>query len=156
MEPPVSSHPADPERKAGEVLALEGSRARVKLRRGEGCAACSCAAFCSPFGKDWMVVSAANPLRAGVGDEVEVVYRAVGRTRAVVLLYLLPLAALLAGAVLGQASAFLGDPDLSAAAGGLAATAACFLLLRRYSRRRLERDPAFFPVIVAILKPAAG
>ncbi len=148
--------PAAP-RKHGEVLALEdGGRARVKLRREGECAACSCAALCSPFGRDWMVLSADNPLHARIGDEVEVAYRTAGKTRAVVLLYLLPLAALLAGALLGQASAFLRDPDLSAAAGGLTATAACFLLLRRYSRRRLEANPVFRPVIVDVLKSAAG
>ncbi|MEJ5357294.1 MAG: SoxR reducing system RseC family protein [Desulfobacterales bacterium] len=143
-------------RKQGEVIALEGAGARVKIRRGGECAACSCAALCSPFGRDWMVLSAENPLRAGVGDEVEISYRAAGRTRAVALLYLLPLGALLAGAVLGQASAFLRDPDLSAAVGGLTATGACFLLLRLYSRRRLESNPALRPVIVGILKTAAG
>ncbi len=155
MDTPTSGIDPDGRRKAGEVLALEGESARVRLRREGQCAACSCAALCSPFGTEWMIVSAANPLRAGVGDEVEVAYRTAGRRRAVVLLYLLPLLALLAGAVLGQESAFLGDPDVSAVAGGLAGTAACFLLLRCYSRRRLERNPAWVPVIVRILRPAA-
>lgn len=157
MDSPSSEVFPAAQRKRGEVLALEErGRARVKLRREGECAACSCAALCSPFGRDWMMLSAENPLRAEVGDEVEISYRAVGKTRAVVLLYLLPLAALVAGAVLGQASAFLGDPDLSAALGGLTATGVCFLLLRRYSRRRLESNPALRPVISGILKPAAG
>lgn len=135
----------------GEVIADHGRSARVKMRRGSQCAACSCAGICSPFGKEWMVVTAQNPLRAAAGQRVRVTYRAEGEAKASAILYLIPVLALVLGAALGPVIVPIRNTDAAAAGVGLLFLAISFWLIRIYAARTYGRDPSYEPVISEVM-----
>lgn len=135
----------------GEVLSIEGRSARVKMKRSSRCASCSCAGLCSPFGKEWMLITADNPIGATAGQTVRITYRVEGEAKASFILYIVPVLALLTGALLGAAIGLFENPDLSAIAVGLAFLIVSFGLIRMYAARRYGRDPSYHPVISEVL-----
>ncbi len=134
----------------GEVLSIEGRTARVKMKRSSRCASCSCAGLCSPFGKEWMVVTAENPAGATAGQMVYITYRVEGEAKASFILYIVPVLALLLGASLGAFIGFFDNADLSAVAVGLAFVLISFGLIRAYAARKYGRDPSYHPVIAEV------
>lgn len=135
----------------GEVIADHGRTARVRMRRGSQCASCSCAGICSPFGKEWMEVTAQNPLRATAGQRVRITYRVEGEARASVILYLIPVFALVLGAALGPFIVPVQNRDVSAVGLGLLFLAISFWLIRIYAARTYGRDPSYEPVISEVM-----
>lgn len=130
----------------------------VETRRRSACGACSASAGCgtATLAKVWgerrtrVRVISAWPLRPG--DTVIVGLAEGALLRGSLLVYLLPLALLLAGALLGQA-AFVGageEPVILAGAVGLGLG---FLAARAVSRR-LQSDIRFQPVVVRRLDAA--
>ncbi len=135
----------------GEIVSVAGRTARVKMTRSRQCSSCSCAGFCSPFGKDWMVVTADNPLGATVGQKVRVTYQVEGEVKASFILYIIPVIALLLGAVIGTSIDLFNTKDFSAVAGGLSFVAISFLLIRKYAAWRYGRKRSYYPRITDVL-----
>lgn len=106
------------------VVRIDGQYAMVQANHGNGCGQCNgkgCGTgklsqlFCSKprqFQVD-------NPINAGIGDEVIVSVADGAVLRGIWLVYLLPLALLVAGALLGSIYADLDQRDGYAAAGAL-------------------------------------
>jgi sigma-E factor negative regulatory protein RseC len=138
----------------GDVIEVRANQAAVQIRRqrSERCAGCTA---CRALGEQGLVLWIETPdLR--VGDRVTVDVPLVDPWRALLLVFGIPLAAVVAGIVVGSQwpwlQAALGLTADSAglalgALGGLAAFAAAWLADRRFSRRHCPR-------IVEIHRPA--
>jgi len=136
----------------GEVIhLLPGHRAKVKIPMGPACESCSNRDLCEPFGRDYMVVEATNGPRARPGQVVQVTFTAEKSSKALLLLYILPLAALLLGAALGHQLAFFGAQNLSSAALSLCFVALTFVGLRISTRRKYANRPETQPRISRIV-----
>jgi positive regulator of sigma E activity len=139
----------------GRVLSTQPGKAVVRIPRSKECAGChGCSMIDAEQG---MVAEVENPLGASPGDEVRIETRGVeGKLKAALLLFGLPMAMLLAGAIasqplfraLGLAAAAEGLGVLA----GLVLMAAAFALLH-YARKRKGRQPVRSR-IVEILGPS--
>lgn len=99
--------------------------------QGKGCGTAKLAGLFCSSPRQFL---ADNPISAVVGDEVIVAVEEGTIMRGVALVYLVPLALLIAGALLGVSMAGQdGQQDIHAAAGALAGLVGGFLLVRRLS-----------------------
>lgn len=95
-------------RELGEVVALVPGGVLVETQRASGCASCSSQKGCGVrvlqgvFGGRRHRVTAQTALPLRIGDRVELVLPASALVQAALLMYLLPLVALVVGAVIGQ------------------------------------------------------
>lgn len=135
----------------GEVVSLQGRTAHVKIKRSSQCASCACAGLCSPFGKEWMTVAADNTLGAAAGQKVRITYRVEGEVKASFILYIIPVMALLLGAVIGNSIDPFNNTDLSAVLTGLSFVAMSFLLIRKYAAWKYGRKRSYRPSISEVL-----
>ena len=135
----------------------------VETQRRSACSACATSEGCSTamLAKAWgdrtARVRAISTLPLQVGDQVIVGLAEGALLRGSLLVYLLPLAMLLAGALLGQA-AFAGVGDKPVILSGAAGLGLGFLVARRWSRR-WQDDIRFQPVVLrrlAVAPIAAG
>jgi sigma-E factor negative regulatory protein RseC len=123
------------------VIRLEGAEAIVEARQGGSCGQCSQEKTC---GKAAQLFSSAprsfrvrNDMNARVGEEVQISMADGVLLRSAVVMYLLPLALLLAGGMLGSHWAgAAGHDDAYAATGALLGLAAGFALARLIARRQ--------------------
>lgn len=135
---------------SGRVVALEGRYAWVEAERAGGCGQCNARGSCGSgvlarvLGRRRVRLRALNRADAAVGDRVNVGIDEGVLLRGALLLYGLPLVAMLAGAVTGLA--LWGEP--ASVAGGLTGLAAAFLYLRRRSHRAVGRS---LPVVLSRL-----
>ncbi len=137
----------------GEVVGLlPESRARVKIPRRSTCQGCSHRSFCDPFGSEHMVVEARNRAQARVGQRVEVSFGREKQSKAILILYIIPLVALILGAAAGNALDPFNNQDASSAVLSILCVALSFVGIRVYSTKRSESHPDQQPVITAILK----
>lgn len=136
----------------GEIVSVEGRTARVKMVRSSQCSSCSCAGFCNPFGKEWMLVTADNALGAAAGQKVRVTYRVEGEVKASFILYIIPVLALLLGALIGTFFDPFNHTDLSAVAVGLSFVAISFLLIKKYAAWKYGRKRSYRPSISEVMK----
>ena len=135
----------------GEILSVADRTAQVKLKRNTQCSSCSCAGFCNPFGKEWMVVTADNALGAAAGQKVRVTYRVEGEVKASFILYIIPVLALLLGALIGTFFDPFNHTDLSAVAVGLSFVVISFLLIKTYAAWKYGRKRSYRPSISEVL-----
>jgi sigma-E factor negative regulatory protein RseC len=135
----------------GEVVSLQGRTAQVKKKRSSQCSSCSCAGLCSPFGKDWMMVTARNDLGAAIGQTVRISYHVEGEVKASFILYIIPLLALLVGAGVGTSIKLFNNPDFSAVIVGLSCMAISFVLIKKYAAWKYGREKTYHPVITEIV-----
>ncbi len=122
------------------VLSLHGGEAEIAPVGGNGCGHCAsgkgCGSsklsqlFCSSQPRTFRV---ANQAHAQVGDEVAVGLPDGILLRNSVLMYLLPLALMLVGALLGS-SIGIGMQDAAALLGSVVGLAAGFLVVRRVTQ----------------------
>ncbi len=117
----------------GRVVEVQEGRARIETRRSAGCGQCSARGACASLGggRD-ATVWVEDPIGTHPGESVIIAVPEGTVVRASFLVYLVPVLALVAGAVLGQAlSRRWGlSPDLGAAAVGIGAMVLAFLLAR--------------------------
>ncbi|MCF8030764.1 MAG: SoxR reducing system RseC family protein [Desulfohalobiaceae bacterium] len=140
------------EAETGEVIhLLPGNKVKVKIPMGVSCGSCGNRDLCEPFGRDYMVVEATNRLRARPGQVVQVSFTSEKSSKALLILYLLPLAALLLGAALGHQLALFGAQNLSSAVLGLGFVALTFAAIRSYTRRSYAAHPEKQPRISKIV-----
>ena len=105
---------------------------------------------------DQLESHATNPVEAEVGDVVKIALPQKGLFKGAALMYLLPLAALIVGTVLGLWLGGLGGwAGAGSVLGGLVGLALGFGAVKGAGRsRRLNRE--LTPVITEILKPSEG
>ena len=139
----------------GSIVELKGKHIAVVLcKKSSFCKHCAAMETCQ-MGADnkSMLVEAHNVIGAGVGDKVKLVTSSKSFLQSSFLLYIVPLIALLAGAILGfgvgQHLKNGPDPNLLAAIIGTAFLAGSFLIIRVGSRA-IPREN-FMPRITEII-----
>ncbi len=136
----------------GRIIELSDGKAKVSLPRKVGCAGCGKCAFAAGGGS--MVLEAENEAGAHLGDEVEVNVPSRDPLQAALLVFGLPLAALLFGAIGGYRlfQSFGADPNFGAILIGSALLVAVFLWVRSRERKRSETSGGKVAVIRVIPK----
>ncbi len=136
----------------GKVIeVISFNKAKIQVRRGKQCVGCSQRSLCYPFGSDYMIIEASNPLNARVGDNVEVLFEVVTRNQAIGILYLIPLVFFIIGSVAGNYLNPLHNKDLSGSLGGIFFLIISFLLIYFYNRGLVRKKPALQPRIIRII-----
>ncbi len=142
-------------RECGEIVAVEGERAQVKVVRGDKCGDCR---VCQAFGEGGGIMEARNRIGAAVGDLVEVEVNpkvVVGHS---FLLFIVPLVFLIAGYLVGHALAWpaILGPEARGIVGAFFFLTASFLLLRVYDRRYARRQQETAEVVAFAMPPSHG
>lgn len=143
----------------GIILETREGRALVSSSRRGVCAECSDKASCSfenAMGRSEPdEVEVFNPVGARPGDHVE--FDLPGRTelKLSLLIWAVPVAGLIAGAVLGHGlyNSFAADPDSATFVGALAGLAVSIAPVIVYDRRA-RRDPRLVPSIIRTVDPS--
>jgi sigma-E factor negative regulatory protein RseC len=137
----------------GVVISTHGPIAKVAVQRKSVCDQCT-AGTCH-LTEGGAELEALNTARAKEGQKVKVVLKPYSYLKGSLIVYGLPLLALIAGAVAGKellADSFKGlDPDLVSAIFAFGAFALSFLVVFLWSRRA-EKKTEFKPVIEEILE----
>lgn len=137
----------------GTVIKVEGITARVKVQKRGSCEGCAATGVCDPS-EGGMEIEALNPVHAKVGQTVKVSIAASSYLKGTMLIYGLPVMALVAGAITGKVIGeehFKGfDSDAVAALLGFSAFALTFLFARNWSKKA-ERRKEYKPVIEEII-----
>lgn len=133
----------------GIVTRVDGEVAEVRTVKSEACAACSAKGFCHDGGRE-MTVSVLNPVKARPGDRVRLEIATGAFVKVMFLLYIIPILALLAGALVGLAL----SGDKAAALGALVGFALAVAFVR-VKGRRMGGTAAYQPRIVRILQRCA-
>jgi sigma-E factor negative regulatory protein RseC len=141
----------------GVVQKIVGQIAVVKLQRSSSCDTCEARGSCHAQGGKEMIVEVQNELHAKEGDSVEVSMPTGSVAKMALVVYLGPVAALIAGAFAGDAlgKSFHLDSPLAPVVGGLVLLAACLLALKGYDRFARSR-PEYHPHMTRILATGSG
>ncbi len=138
----------------GVVVALKGRMAQVRTLQQDACTGCSAKGACHSMGggKERQVM-ALNEAQASTGDQVVLAIPRQGVVGASFLVYLMPVLALIAGALLGQR---LGPgwglgPEGGAIIGAGVLFAAAWLTLR-FIDRAMGRKSAFQVRVLKVLR----
>ncbi|NIS63146.1 MAG: hypothetical protein GTO13_21370 [Proteobacteria bacterium] len=139
----------------GVVLKVEGELAVVKTQRSSMCEGCHSGGFCKALGGDSdMEVAARNEAGAKVGDEVRVTIASKTFLTASFLVYMVPVTALILGALLGATlgpSLYPGaNSDLLSVILGLIFFSLSFFLMRIWAKG-IKGGRQYCPVISEIL-----
>lgn len=137
------------------VTGCDGEFAEVAPQSQAGCGSCgsrsACAAgsLASLFGKKPIVLRALNPIGASPGERVVVGLEAEMLSRGALAAYILPVATLIGGAMVGEGGGqWLGlATEPFAVVGGLLGLLGGLAWLGRFSRR-VARDPRYQAVIL--------
>ena len=140
----------------GKVEEINENTALVRIQKRSACAHCGSKDSCSISKRD-ALIEVPNDLDAGLGDQVEITVPEGTLLRLSALVYLLPVVALLIGAILGTelSGKFGWDSGISSIAGGGILIAAVFGGLIIYDRTRKARDK-HSPQMTRILVNAAS
>lgn len=135
-------------RQTGTVIELKGKKAVVRFLRSDACGHCNA---CFHLGGNEADIDIENTLGAQMGDTVGIDMHAKSVLKASLILYGVPLVALLVGAFIGS---FRGD--LYAALGGVLFAVGAFFILRAFEPK-FSRMTEFKPRMVEILaEPQQG
>ena len=85
----------------GVIEKIFEEKARVRVQKSSACASCGSRDSCHVMGDSEMMIEVANELHAGVGDYVELSVPTGSLLKLSLLVYLLPVVALIVGAYLG-------------------------------------------------------
>jgi sigma-E factor negative regulatory protein RseC len=136
------------------VVEAEGEYAWVETERRSSCSSCSAkgcgtGALSKILGRRSPQLKVLNPIDAKAGDEVVLGIREQALLKGSLAVYIVPLLAMLAGALLGDALApqWESEPETLSMLFGLLGLVAGFLWLRRYNRT-LSTDQRFMAVIL--------
>ncbi|MDY6836930.1 MAG: SoxR reducing system RseC family protein [Thermodesulfobacteriota bacterium] len=143
--------------RTGVVTAVHGKIALVVTKQEPECESCSAKESCSTLGGSGSnrEVRARNTARAQVGDVVKISIQGSAFLKATFLVYMVPILALIAGAVLGYfLSKFLeGNKDLFVGIFGGLGLVGSFLWVRRKGKR-LSPTSEYLPEIISRQSPA--
>ena len=139
-------------RQTGKVIELNGKKAIVRFQRSDACGHCNA---CFHLGSNEADIDIENSLNAKAGDVVGIELHGKSVFKASLIVYGVPLIALLIGAFIGSAAG-----DIYAALAGLLFAAGAFFLLRALEPR-FSRMTEFKPRMVEIIEqpeiqPAEG
>lgn len=138
----------------GVVIELKGNQAKVQMKENPACGSCpghsACHAIGSMFGKRVMVMEALNQEEAQVGQQVVVSFKSEQLPKASLIMFIIPVIGLLAGAILGYHLNVGGNRDLSAVIFSILVVTATFMGIRRYCKK-YERDPSYRPTIIQVI-----
>ena len=127
----------------GEVTALHGNRATVKIQTGKGCGRCR---LCTPISDTEMIVEASFSRQVHIGDRVVLGFRPGVIVQSAFILYLIPLFSLIlgyfAGKLLFKPWISAGREELFPALTSLVFLFASFVPIRLYDRMK-EKDKRF-------------
>ena len=141
----------------GIVESVDGARAKVKTKRTEACGGCSAKGACHSLGggKE-MLVEVDNSIGAAVGSQVEIVFDSGALMTGSALAYLVPVLALIVGAMAGQRwGPLLGlNSDLAAGLMGLGLAFGVGVVCWRRAQS-LDQRPKYRPRIRRILQAGA-
>jgi len=136
----------------GIVAEIEGTIAKVAILKKSACEQCAASGVCHPGDQEYL--EAANPLGAAKGQKVKVAVAPQIYLKASIILYGIPMAALIAGAIVAKniALRYVGDArsDLWAFIGGVVCMSISFVFIRSYNKK-VEKTQKYKPVIVEIL-----
>lgn len=124
----------------------------VKTTRSSACASCSSKDAChSDGGGKEMEVEAINTADARVGDRIVLNIKTASLLKATFLLYVFPILAMIAGAVLGQTVAVMrgSDPSGLSALFGFLFFGLAFIVIR-IAGRRLSTNASYKPEIIKV------
>ncbi len=130
-------------RQTGKVIELKGKKAVVRFVRSDACGHCNA---CFRLGSNEADIEIDNTLKAKLDDVVGIEMHGKSVLKASLLLYGLPLVALLVGAFIGS---FKGD--LYSALAGLLFAAGAFFILRAFEPK-FSRMTEFKPRMVEIME----
>lgn len=136
----------------GIVSEIEGDIAKVEILKKNACEKCAASGVCHPGEQELM--EAANPLGAKKGQKVKVVVAPQLYLKASIILYGIPMASFVTGAIVAKnlAIKYLGEAnsDLWAFFAGAACLMISFIFIREYNKK-VEKTQKYKPVIVEIL-----
>ncbi len=138
----------------GVVVSVEGMIARILVQKRGVCEACPAAGTCRPS-DEGMEMEVLNPVNARPGQTVKVVMRPQAYLKGTIIVYALPAAALIIGAIIGKniGEAYLKDinSDIIAAGLGFTALIITFIIIKIWSSM-VEKKEEYKPVIEEILE----
>jgi len=138
----------------GIVTKTEGVMAMVSVQKKGTCEGCAVKGVCETQGED-SEIEAMNPVHAKVGQTVKVSIKPQVYLKGTMLVYGIPLVALIAGAIFGKnigETYFRGtNSDLIAALAGFGALILSLLLIKIWTRS-YETKTEYKPVIEEILE----
>ncbi len=126
----------------GRIVELNGSKAVVQFKRSKSCGDCKA---CPSFGKDEARVEIDNSLNAKMGDMVELSLHAESMFFATLIIYGIPLVALMAGVYFG-----CKINDLWGAVIGIAAAVATLVVIHLFEPA-LKRSEKFEPKMISVI-----
>ena len=136
----------------GIVAEVHGSSAKVEILKKSACEKCAASGTCHPGDQELM--EADNPLGAVKGQKVMVVVAPQLYLKASIILYGIPMVAMVSGAILGKNAAIAltgeANSDLWAFIAGMICLVISFYFIRLYNNK-VEKTREYKPVIVAIL-----
>ena len=132
----------------GEVVELVGEKeAKVKVDRRSQCMGCPHKGLCDPFGSNFMVIRAKNYINAKIGDKVEVQFSTEKRTKAILVLYIIPLILFFLGVVIGNFIDPFKNKDLSSSILGIVFLLISFAGIYLYNKILVRQKPSLYPII---------
>ena len=136
----------------GIVSEIVDGMAKVAIMKKSACEQCAASGVCHPGDQELM--EAANPLGAKKGQKVKVVVAPQVYLKAAIILYGVPMAVFIAGAIIAKNLAISAGneagSDLWAFIAGTACLLLSFFFIRAYNKK-VERTQKYKPVIVEIL-----
>ncbi|MEW5804177.1 MAG: SoxR reducing system RseC family protein [bacterium] len=130
----------------GVIVAVFGSTAHVEMVRSPACRTCGLCT--SSLDEKKMVVEVKTVPGAKVGDQVVIEIKPGTVISSAIILYLIPLAGLFFGAVLGEAFFHREEMSLLLGLAGLAGSLALVVVIDR----KLKKSQRFQPRIVEVMK----
>jgi sigma-E factor negative regulatory protein RseC len=139
----------------GVVVRVVGELVIVKTKRSSMCDGCHSGGFCKALGESSdMEVAARNEVGAKVGDEVKVTVASKTFLKASFLVYMVPVTALILGALLGTKVGPTLSPetssDLFPVVFGLMLFLLSFVLMKLWGKG-IRGDGPYYPVVSEIL-----
>jgi positive regulator of sigma E activity len=137
----------------GVVRELQGAKAVVLVKRESACDSCASGSSCKGT-KHGTEIEAFNPVGAAPGDMVKISFKAFTYLKGSILIYGVPAAALVIGAVAGK-ELMAGywpslDPDLASAITGFGFMGISLVFVRLLIKR-FEKKKELVPVIEEII-----
>jgi sigma-E factor negative regulatory protein RseC len=141
-------------KQTGVVIGIEGDKAKIKMQRHTACGDCgACQVSSNQLN---VTLEAQNPVGAAAGDFVEVDMETMDFLSAVILVYLLPLVALVAGIFAGYYGVLLAGVSDRTAQGiggvvGILAAALSYLFIKT-KEEKLKSTKKYKPIISGIVE----
>ncbi len=128
------------------VVSTSAGRAKIAIVRSEACGDCAAKSMCNPASGNLNVMEVGNPLEARPGEKVIISLPSKELLKATAIAYLMPAAAMVAGATLGWLKT---NTDPGAIIGAFTGFAVSFLFLFGHSRRKkTDHGPTISEVLV--------